>query len=97
VKLERLDDGRYRLETMSGQSITCSEQELLRLATLADSHRDQLQQLSSRGGLVTTNISRVIVSIDAHHTEVILQKDTTRPRRDVLRKLADEAVPFVLV
>lgn len=73
MRLNRLDDGRYKLETMTGQSLTCSEHELLVLATLADSLRGELKQLSSRGAVTTTKVSRIVVSIDAHHTQVFLQ------------------------
>lgn len=68
------DNSHYVLEARSG-TVTLSLQEMDHLAALIDQMRDQLRQSTSRAAnaLATTRISKATVSIDMHHTEVILR------------------------
>jgi hypothetical protein len=74
MKSELLDDGCFLLTAMSGQTITLTARELGQLAKLAENNRDRLPLESARApSLVTTPISKVVVSVDSHHTQVILR------------------------
>jgi hypothetical protein len=75
MHIKLLEDGKFLLESMSGQKITVNKIELSQLAKLADSYKDQPQQSSARGvrKIVVTPVTDWVVSVDTHHTEVILR------------------------
>jgi hypothetical protein len=75
MRMTHLNDGRFELESMSGQKVILTQREVDQLAKLAGNSQDQPQRSPTRAdpGLVTTRESRVVVSVDAHHTEVILR------------------------
>lgn len=75
MQLRLTDDKRhYALHTARG-TITLTMKEMDELAAMLQQMTHQLRQPSSGGAkaLITTRISNAIVSIDMHHTEVILQ------------------------
>ncbi|WFU28354.1 hypothetical protein QA649_19690 [Bradyrhizobium sp. CB1717] len=76
MRLTELDGRRFRVITDSGKEITFSEHELLGLFQLAAPFQDQLK--AQRKGrkpypLATERVSLVTLSLDAHHTEVVVR------------------------
>ncbi len=76
MRLTQLDSGGFRLTTDSGKEITLSEYELLGLFQLAAPYQDQLK--AQREGhkpypLATARVGEVVLSLDAHRTEVIIR------------------------
>jgi len=75
MKITRTSEGRFLLEAISGQTMSVNQIELTQLATVAKGCVNDVQRLASRGpiGMSTVQAIRVVVSIDMHHTEVILR------------------------
>lgn len=69
------DQRHYEIELDSGKTVTLSFGEIDQLGATLDHVRSQLRQSLSRGAspIATTRITEAIVSIDMHHTEVILR------------------------
>jgi len=75
VKITHLGDSRFEMESMSGQKMTVNQNELAQLALIAKDYADQLRQNEAGQvtALSTVRVTSGTVSIDRHHTEVILR------------------------
>lgn len=76
MRLKMMDDGKYVLEAMSGQTISLTVTEVVALAQILDRFQDQIKPMPSPGApkpIATTRISKGVVGLDVHHTEVIVR------------------------
>jgi hypothetical protein len=75
VKITHLGGSRFEMESMSGQKMTVNQNELAQLALVARDYADQLRQNEAGQvtALSTVRVTSGTVSIDRHHTEVILR------------------------
>lgn len=75
MNIKHLGGSRFELETMSGQKMTINQNELSQLALIAKDYADQLRQNAAGQvtAMSTVRVTSGTVSIDRHHTEVILR------------------------
>jgi hypothetical protein len=68
-------EGRFKLESMLGETMTITPQELEQFVEIGKSYLDQLQRSASReaGGFSLVRTTDCRVAVDAHHTEIFLQ------------------------
>jgi hypothetical protein len=71
-----LVDGKYRLETDSGQAITLTVREALQLGLLIQRLKDQIEPPQSGGAIqpvAMIRISDVIVGLTMHHDQIVVR------------------------
>lgn len=75
MKISDLGGGRFEMKSISGQKMTVNQSEISQLALIAKDYADRLQR-NEAGQVTAVAIVRVadgVVSVDRHHTEVILR------------------------
>lgn len=75
MKITHLGNSRFEMESMSGQKMTVNQSELSQLALIAKDYADQLRQNAAGkvAAMSTVPVASGVVSIDMHHTQVILR------------------------
>jgi hypothetical protein len=74
LNIKHLGDGRFEMESMSGQKMTVNQNELSQLVLIAKDYVDHIQRVSSRAQMMSTvPVTSGTVGIDMHHTYVILR------------------------
>jgi hypothetical protein len=75
MKITHLGNGRFEMESMTGQKMTVNQNELSQLALIAKDYADQLRQNAAGkvAAMSTVRVTSCTVGIDMHRTEVILR------------------------